>query len=75
MPGDRWNVKLSRTVTGDSPLGTRITVAPGDYTLREMTGMSYALTGADGTVATLRLAELILYRRSGALLIDDWPWH
>jgi hypothetical protein len=69
-----WNVKLSRTVTGESPGGARTTVSPGDYMMREADGMSYSLADARGTVATLRLAEVVLYRRSGALLIDGWPW-
>jgi hypothetical protein len=42
--------------------------------MRELDGMSYSLADARGTVATLRLAEVVLYRRSGALLIDHWPW-
>lgn len=75
MASDGWNVKLLVTVTGESPEGQRVTIEPGDYTLREHDGTNYVLADVRAKVATLRLAEVILYRRSGALLIDGgWPW-
>jgi hypothetical protein len=74
MAGDDRNVTLLMTVTGESPEGKRVTVEPGNYTMRELDGTSYVLADVRAKVATLRLAEVILYRRSGALLIDGgWP--
>ena len=70
MKNTTWHVHVHQPVDLHDESGSLITLAPGEYPMREADLVSYEIGERTSPHGRLRLSELLKLRGSGAITID-----
>lgn len=69
-----WKVRVTREINHVGYERPYSIIAPGDYSLSELTDISYVLCAARQPIASLLVSEVAAYVSSGAFEIQGrWP--
>ena len=70
MKNTTWHIHVHLPITIHRESDAPVTLAPGEYPMREADLVSYEIGPPRSPRARLSLSELLKFRRSGAITID-----